>query len=144
VRRWALDVLARYWVEDPAVRALVQDRATEDPHEQVRSDALDVLAEHWPEKPTANTLVRDLEARAWRDSSDAGRDFLVEYLVNAPYAEVRITAARLLGSLWSADTRAIAALRAQGESDPDPEVPEAIAEAVAMAEAYAPVHDRLC
>ncbi|QTI47861.1 hypothetical protein JYK04_05712 [Streptomyces nojiriensis] len=143
VRSSALGALANYWTDDPAARELVQHRATEDPHELVRSRTLVTLSHYWTEKPIVDKLVRDLHARACRDSSDSARDFFMAHLVNESFPAVRIVAAQVLGSLWSADPLSVAALRAQEENEPDRKAREVIAQAVAMAEAYAPLRGRL-
>ncbi|CAM5371750.1 HEAT repeat domain-containing protein [Streptomyces abikoensis] len=143
VRQGALETLARYWPGDATVSAFIRARATEDTHEHVRQKALKTVARHWPEEPNAHTLARDLRAQALQDASEACRDSLLEALVNGSYPKVRLEAARLLAGLWSAAPQTIPALRAQQANDPDSKAREAIAQAVAMAEAYAPVHDRL-
>ncbi|MET9412669.1 HEAT repeat domain-containing protein [Streptomyces klenkii] len=143
VRSRALGTLALCWSEDPTVRDLIQKRATQDTHKRVRQEALDTLAWHWPEKPTARMLAQDLRKRALHDASDTCRDSLLDALINGPHLEVRIEAARLLASFWSAAPQTIPALRAQQEDAPDDKAREAFAQAAATAEAYAPLHDRL-
>ncbi|MBQ0847994.1 HEAT repeat domain-containing protein [Streptomyces sp. BH-SS-21] len=143
VRCDALDTLAAQWGEDPGTREFVEVRAAEDPHEKVRTHAFDVLAKYWTRNPIVEDLIRDLRARASRDGSDQDRESLVEFLTSSPYPEVRIVAAQILGSIWAADTRAVSSLREQESKDPDQRARKEIEKSVAMAEAYAPLYDRL-
>ncbi|WP_189933680.1 HEAT repeat domain-containing protein [Streptomyces sulfonofaciens] len=145
VRRWALTTLADHWRDEPAVRALVADRADHDTSDYVRGNALALLARHWPKQPevTVPALVEALRTWAYLDEGPAAPDFLTTPLTASRHPEVRVTAARLLGALWPADPRTVPALRAAAADDPDEEARVELARAAAMAEAYAPVHDRL-
>jgi hypothetical protein len=87
-------------------------------------------------------LIRDLRERVIHDESDGARDLLLENIESAPDV-VRETAASMLGALWPADPKAAATLRSYAQTEPDEELRLHFAQALAMAEAYARVHDRL-
>ncbi|WP_255952359.1 NACHT domain-containing protein [Streptomyces odontomachi] len=135
--------LARRWGRDLTVRDFFRDRAAHDPDAGVRSRARDALVAHLPAEPTVQEQVKELRERACRHDAPGCPGFLTVSLSNSPHPEVRVTAARLLGALWSADRATVPALRAQAAVEEDEGVREQMAAAITMAEGYAPVHDRL-
>ncbi|MFI0035347.1 HEAT repeat domain-containing protein [Streptomyces mutabilis] len=143
VRISALETLVEHWSNDPALQKFVEDRSTSDSSLSVRQRALTLLADTWTEKPIIESIVSDLQEQACQADATNDGEFLRQPLVESPHAEVRIEAARILGSLWSAEARTLPLLRQRAESDPSQEVRESMELAVRMAEAYSVIHDRL-
>ncbi|MBA0052966.1 NACHT domain-containing protein [Streptomyces sp. AJS327] len=139
-RAQALGTLATVWPNDPAVPEELRGAAIPDPEADAERDANGAE----DREPDPAPLVGALRQRALHDPSDATRDVLLEHLTDARQPEVAIAAGRLLGALWPADPATVPALRARAEEAPDPsEARTALERVIRMAEAYAPLGDRL-
>ncbi|MFF5967997.1 NACHT domain-containing protein [Streptomyces collinus] len=103
VRSDALKVIAGYWGNDPAVRELIKQHATEDPHQDVRSDALDVLAGHWADEPAVRELI---QKRATED----------------PHQDVRSDALDVLAEHWADDPAVCGMIQRRAIEDAHPYV----------------------
>jgi HEAT repeat protein/energy-coupling factor transporter ATP-binding protein EcfA2 len=142
VRMSSILTLADNWPDDHAVRELIIERSTQDSDEEVRRGAHVVVKSRWSEEPNAEEIIQNLRERACQSIHDDG-GFLREAITQAPNPKVRIEAARILASLWAADPHTVPLLQEQIERETDQEVCDAMPELVAMAEAYAGLHDRL-
>ncbi|MFJ6824856.1 NACHT domain-containing protein, partial [Streptomyces niveus] len=134
VRTQALSLLADYWSEDAGVRALIQDRAISDPHENPRSTALSLLTRYWSEDAGVRALVFDraisepdgyarstalnLLARYW--SEDVGvRDLVFDRATIDPHENPRFIALKLLADYWSEDAGVRALVFDRAISEPN-------------------------
>lgn len=143
VRISALETLVEHWADDAALRSFVESRSTSDSSRSVRKRALTLLADTWTERPIVAKIVRDLQEQASQADPTNDGEFLRQALNESPHAEVRIEAARILGTLWPAEPRTIPLLRQRAETDPNQEVRESMTLAGRTAEKYSAIHDRL-
>ncbi|MBP2585045.1 hypothetical protein J3A78_005523 [Streptomyces sp. PvR006] len=142
VRIAAFESLARFW-GTTVERNFIQGRVENDQNEDVRTAGIDIIASFWPVASADYVAARELRERACGELSEGFMESLIQTFSSSSQPLEKETAARILGALWCKHESALAVLREGVKSDPESGTSAKLADILAMAEAYAPVHDRL-
>ncbi|MFD3677683.1 HEAT repeat domain-containing protein [Streptomyces sp. NPDC058613] len=151
VRGMVLSEISRLTKDVTTTRTLWMDRATSDPHEEPRRTALQLLSRSFVQHSQAVAALRDrssldsvpalrIEAfQAWAAATDACEVYEVGALaLDDEHPDVRCCGIWILGFGCPGDPRGRETLQQRAQSDPEPDVRSAAAEALKAAEMLVP------